>query len=93
MNDAEIVIVEPSEDSAMSDTQSVEQTETTEVIEENEELESVDSMEVGENTQIVETLIVTSGEAAQHDYSVQFNIVILLLFFILAFTWIRSVIK
>lgn len=103
MIDTKIEIVESSDDNDFSETQVEVQELTTEVIEENEKVESVDSAEVvGESenvedllgTETLETIVLYSEESTpQADYTTQFNIVILLLFFILAFAWIRSVIK
>lgn len=103
MENTEFEIVESSEDSTISETQVEETVELTEVIEKNEELESVDSTEVvGESENVedvlgaetLETIVLYSEESTpQADYTTQFDVIILLLFFILAFAWIRSVIK
>lgn len=99
MIDTEIEIVESSEDFVESETQVDVRTESTEVIEEN-----IETTEVGEEesnnvedisgAETLETIVSYSEEStAQSDYSSQFNIIILLLFLIFAFTWLRSVIK
>ena len=99
MIDTEIEIVESSEDSVGSETQVDVRTESTEVIEENIETTEVeegesDNVEDLSDTETLETIVLYSEESSpQSDYSTQFNIVILLLFLIFAFTWIRSVIK
>lgn len=99
MENTEFEIVESSEDSVRSETHVDALTESTEVIEEN-----IKTTEVGEEesnnvedisgAETLETIVLYSEEStAQSDYSTQFNIVILLLFLIFAFTWLRSVIK
>ncbi len=99
MIDTEIEIVESSEDSVRSETQVDALTESTEVIEENSETTEAeegdnDNVEDISGAETLETIVLYSEESTtQSDYSTQFNIVILLLFLIFAFTWLRSVIK